>query len=296
MFLLLGTNKEFGVQALQDILDNALGQDPEEIHVITVPELAPTSQEQASLWSKKYWPTVYKKSNPFGPHPSEVSRAEQQLVRDVDEYMALAARAAREAQAEEIGEALGVVIVARDYDLSHPVSLAGDARWKDIEPRIGPGNVMAHAVMRAIAMVAQKLKVSKENASNGSSLPAEILDNDIFMDQPLTASEKAIYNMHPAAADGYLCNNLELYLTHEPCVMCCMAILQSRFGRVVFGQRMPKTGGLCAENGADTSSGADIGLGLGLFRREELNWSLLGWQWVPEDEINSITLSSQIQV
>ena len=60
--------------------------------------------------------------------------------------------------------------------------------------------------------------------------------------------------------------------------MCAMAIVHSRFGKVVFKHRMPRTGGLCA----------DGDLGHGLFWRKELNWQLLGWEWShPSSEINT---------
>lgn len=35
-----------------------------------------------------------------------------------------------------------------------------------------------------------------------------------------------------------------LYVTLEPCLMCCGALLQARIARVVFGAREPRTGGI----------------------------------------------------
>jgi tRNA-specific adenosine deaminase 3 len=90
----------------------------------------------------------------------------------------------------------------------------------------------------------------------------------IFRDRPFLEVEKGLYDAS-GNKDGYLCHDLEFYCTHEPCVMCSMAIVHSRFGRVIFKHRMPDTGGLCA----------DGKLGHGLFWRKELNWTLLAWQW-----------------
>ena len=43
------------------------------------------------------------------------------------------------------------------------------------------------------------------------------------------------------------CSRLDratLYVTLEPCLMCCGALLQARIARVVFGAREPRTGGV----------------------------------------------------
>lgn len=77
--------------------------------------------------------------------------------------------------------------------------------------------------------------------------------------------------------DGYLCNGLDIYLTHEPCVSCSMAMVHSRFRACVFMKRMPRTGGLCAEK-------EDGSLGYGLFWRSELNWRVLTFQYFPSDD------------
>lgn len=37
-------------------------------------------------------------------------------------------------------------------------------------------------------------------------------------------------------------NECSLYVTLEPCLMCCGAIIQARLGRLVFGARDPKAG------------------------------------------------------
>ncbi|XP_037077784.1 probable inactive tRNA-specific adenosine deaminase-like protein 3 [Pollicipes pollicipes] len=50
----------------------------------------------------------------------------------------------------------------------------------------------------------------------------------------------------PAAAP-YLCTGYEAFVTREPCVMCAMALLHSRIGRVYYGRRRPDgaLGSLC---------------------------------------------------
>src|SRR3569833_1411790 len=46
---------------------------------IPIPLNPPSSQVQAALWSNQYWPSVYRKSNPLGPHPGAVSRGTDEL-------------------------------------------------------------------------------------------------------------------------------------------------------------------------------------------------------------------------
>lgn len=243
---------------------------------------------------------------------------------EVEGYMKLAEDVGKEASRQGSGERVGVCVVERvsgDGDdgalksvkaKGRVVAVAGDARWLGWEGREGGGNVMAHAVLRAVGMVAEGLRRRGEEAggeidvddrppseltppppatgkhfhsstendtttpvlhlSAQSSLPFKPLGatSTLFRDTPLSLLEAQHYDT-TGNENGYLCHNLELYLTHEPCVMCSMAIVHSRFGRVVFRRRMKETGGLCA----------DGGLGHGLAWRRELNWGVLGWEWSP---------------
>ena len=256
------------------------------LRTIPIPLFPPTSEAQAKQWSETYWPTVYKKNNPFGPHPSLVSRAEDEIRPLAGEWMALARRAGIDTWTSSIGEPIGAVIVD-PHATGGPsaIVIAGDARWKgSTSPqRSGGGNIMAHATMRAISQVAKKRLAMLRD-------PPAPDNTSLFADYPLTPIETAMYSQNNLAAGGYLCLDLEIYTTHEPCIMCSMALLHSRFSKVVFQTRMPHTGGLASEvvPAATSSGSANIptgGLGYGLFWRPELNWKLLAWQWVDEEPL-----------
>ncbi|SPQ27334.1 6de44d6a-be10-4eb6-87a9-442a82b8ae34 [Thermothielavioides terrestris] len=213
---------------------------------IPVPMVSPTSQVQAAMWSQHFWPALYRKNNPLGPHPSMIARQTEEIAGDAAIWMALSHKVARQAHAAGFGEAMGACIIQRGEDKTTIVALAGDARWKQ-QGKVGcTGNPMAHAAMRAISMVAQKL-VRAENKKTQISQPP-ILEFEAFQDSPILEDERKVFELEHPNPDGYLCHGLEMYLTHEPCVMCSMAILHSRMGKVVFRHRMPLTGGLCSED------------------------------------------------
>ena len=273
------------------------------VHKIPVPLHPPTSQEQAQEWSQLYWPTVYKKNNPNGPHPSIVSRATEAIIDRAGVYMAFAKQAAREAQDTGIGEAIGAVIAnpspplrtGDDEVIPAIVVAAGDGRWAGCPSgqREGPGDPMAHAVMRAIALVARKRRELASQSRVDLRMTNDSFGN-VFQDSPAIPVEHSTLSQDTLAPNGYLCSSMEIYVTHEPCVMCSMAILHSRFDKVVFVKRMPQTGAMAAESeqvgdlhqSGESSVGqgnTTQGSGLGLFWRDELNWKLLAWQFVELD-------------
>ncbi|KAL9131722.1 MAG: hypothetical protein Q9217_000397 [Psora testacea] len=224
---------------------------------VPIPLNAPASEEQAQRWSREYWPTVYNKNNPFGPQPVMVHRAGKEIKIQVGTYMNLARTAGRAVADAGVGEDIGAVIVDRTRTQNPSVLVvAGDGRWKGQEDnkQQGVGNAMAHAVMRAIGMVAQKRRVCSENPQ-GYRL--DDVHQAAFAETPLTPMEHEIYSRPTNISGGYLCLDLEIYITHEPCVMCCMALLHSRFGRVVFGTGMARTGGLLTRRGDHVPHAAD---------------------------------------
>ncbi|KAK7427549.1 hypothetical protein QQZ08_005992 [Neonectria magnoliae] len=279
IYIIVGEVKDF---AREDLVNAVVGIEGLEkdlfISTISIPLLAPTSQVQAAMWSSQFWPTVYRKNNPLGPHPSIVARGTDEVKEDASLWMALAHRVALQAKEAGIGEAIGAVIVQREGGKAELVGLAGDARWHQeySNDLFGSSNPMTHCVLRAISMVAQKL-VRHERHSQGLPVTFPNIEYDAFQDAPLIELERRCAEQDHPNKDGYLCHGLELYVTHEPCVACSMGILHSRMGRAVFCNHMPRTGGLSSDDRPDGG-----GRGLGLFWRRELNWSLMAWEWERE--------------
>ena len=246
------------------------------LHRIPVPATAPTNEDDTLLHSSEYWPTIYKKHNPNGPHPSIIARAEDVIRPLAHLWLQTAMKAGREAKENGIGENVGAVIVENtSAESAQVIAVAVDARFYTCDggDSARNGNPMNHAVMRAIGLVARKrLSVLDD--------PVDQPHSKKYLDCPLLPMEENVFNASFIDAGGYLCTGLDLYLTHEPCVMCSMAILHSRFDKVIFRRRIPATGAAASELGHRKRES----LGYGMFWRPELNWKLLAWEWVDEEE------------
>ncbi|KAF1814560.1 hypothetical protein P152DRAFT_432629 [Eremomyces bilateralis CBS 781.70] len=244
----------------------------------TIPRSTPISAAQAAGWSEHFWPCVYKNTNPYGPHPKILSQSTAIVDADAPRFLALAERAAQACHASNSGPSVGCVVVERRKDgIAEVVSVAGDARYGGVgSANSCAGNVMAHAVMRAMGMVARKRLRVDEDVQGAGEQSAE--EQSAYMDLPLNELESKFFALDNIAPRGYLCLNLEIYLTHEPCVMCSMAILHGRFASCVFRRELPLTGALTTSKGKDSNS-----LGYGLFWHQELNWKFFAWKWLDSD-------------
>lgn len=293
---------------------------PLELKEITVPLLAPTSPKQANDWSKEYWPTFYRKTNPFGAHPSSIKKAEEELQAPsednlgVDEAFELARKAGEENRRKGIGTGTGCVVVERVDGKTQIIAVAGDARWAPRVPNIPEpdpkssrqGNMMGHAVMRAVGMIGRKrlrvatMAIAKSAAKAESNFHKGGLAVDpaardaFFADLPITELERVYFEKDNLKPDGYLCLKLEVFLTHEPCIMCSMGLVHSRVGRVIFKTRMPETGGLTAEMNSNDSG--PVGLGYGMCWRKELNWQFMCWEYIPVEESGTVDRQSSVEV
>lgn len=109
---------------------------------------------------------------------------------------------------------------------------------------------------------------------------------------PATPAASAVPRIRPRAQGGYLCTDLDVYLSHEPCVCCSMGLLLSRFRAVIFPRRgRLESGGLASEPVVlpldmakpKLESGEDERAYYGLHWRKDLNWRALGFEFVEDD-------------
>ncbi|KAE8157522.1 hypothetical protein BDV40DRAFT_44988 [Aspergillus tamarii] len=203
------------------------------------------------------------------------------------------------------------------------------------------GGPELHALMRAADLVANGRRKQDGNESN-EQIPLNRLEkfflsqSDVAHSKPLADPDdsspvpgkyqKTDTGAIPKSTDssreprlrsrahgGYLCTDLDVYLTHEPCICCSMGLLLSRFRAVIFPrQGRMITGGLASEpviapvpvsDPADENSETTQDqnqheledrkpiehtkprsgrLYYGLHWRKELNWRALGFEFVEE--------------
>ncbi|KAK2735711.1 tRNA-specific adenosine deaminase subunit tad3 [Myotisia sp. PD_48] len=96
---------------------------------------------------------------------------------------------------------------------------------------------------------------------------------------PLESHFFEIPNIDSTISGGYLCTDLDLYMTHEPCLCCSMGMLLSRFRSITVlhsGMRRNKVG-----NALDAVNG------YGLHWREKLNWRAIGFEYIVTDKLGT---------
>ncbi|QKX64276.1 uncharacterized protein TRUGW13939_11449 [Talaromyces rugulosus] len=182
------------------------------------------------------------------------------------------------------------------------------------------GGPECHAVMRVVEMIAIQRRsedistlnsVSEQHNPELSPLetrylyqPAStttaITTTTTTIEQPTSPAEPTssttttttTTRILPRSAGGYLCTDLDIYSTHEPCLSCSMGILLSRFRAVTFLRRgRLVTGGLASEPAAaataQPSSEANTNRAnnyYGLFWRKELNWRAMCFEFVQDED------------
>lgn len=101
------------------------------------------------------------------------------------------------------------------------------------DSRISTGHHLRHATMNVIREVAD---------FRASTSSTDILAGSLMPEASPSDSSPAISDTSRNGTN-YLLTGLTLFITHEPCIMCSMALLHSRVKEVFYIVSMPQTGG-----------------------------------------------------
>lgn len=181
-----------------------------EAFVVRVPARPPLTRPQFELASK-HWPTSFHedKQVTVALRGELFSSPQKATMHSHMESAVAAARAAKEMGMEAVGAVVvnpsteKIVAVGHDCRADHPLH---------------------HAVMVCIDLVAQ---------SQGGGC----YSFDRYPACLPPPPSNAFHNERDAEASSqpYICTGYDLYVTREPCVMCAMALVHSRIGRVFYG-------------------------------------------------------------
>ncbi|KAG0704298.1 hypothetical protein DFH29DRAFT_802190 [Suillus ampliporus] len=192
--------------------------DPYQVSVPCNPALTQTSLTLKNT----LWPTVYAPRRKW--EPEKWSIAKVQWARDAISHVLR-----ESAQTTSSVELPVVAYVPRPFEDEAQLPRSFTAK----DTRISTGHPLRHAAMNIIRAVADW-----RASTTSTNIPPDPLT-------PVTSSSSGNLGISDPSCNGtnYLLTGLTLFITHEPCIMCSMALLHSRVKEVFYVVPMPQTGG-----------------------------------------------------
>lgn len=205
------------------------------------------------------WPTVY--SPHLLPKPLEHTAADIELTHSA---MTLIVRQAQSAFAA--GDVCALCTLDRDKSHISQLPIAACVLQDQFlrsavvvsDTRNSSKHPLHHAVLNLIREVASSTTSHPHPQVQETDIaPVSAISSRFYRAKPTIASENPSFHStpnltHQAVApiqdplqngEGYQLTDRTLYITHEPCVMCTMALVHARVKEVVFIHSMPTTGG-----------------------------------------------------
>lgn len=205
LLLLYGRSDEM---PFRDDLESA-GIHIHAVHSVKVPRYAPCTMDQYQQWSV-HWPLRYLKP---GLTPLEITPSLR------EKMLGMITAVIKESE-EHQGRGV-CFITFKDRIIAKAV----DEREE---------NILSHSALLAVRKVAEMQQSSPHLMSNAKRR---------FTGERPAACEQgtAVSSIH---LPDYLCTHCEVFMSHEPCCMCAMALLHSRVESVTFFHPNPRIGAL----------------------------------------------------
>ncbi|KAA8910577.1 hypothetical protein TRICI_004101 [Trichomonascus ciferrii] len=224
------------------------------------------TKEQATEWSKLSWPMMWRGNPNLIKTPLQESEVQQAI-----KYLKTVAEMGAHNDSGELPIATVIVDPVKDKVVV-----------SKCDNRTQGQNPINHSIMTAIYEAAIKEAERRRNkqASN-ASLETLVSHSNSSSTSTLSSTTASPQESPFGGADGdggggwlesernYLCLNLHVYTTHEPCAMCAMALVHSRIAKLFYIRSSPLTGAIEPNSGA----------GYGIHWSKQLNWSYEAWKW-----------------
>jgi tRNA-specific adenosine deaminase 3 len=216
------------------------------------------TKEQATEWSKMSWPMMWRGNPNLIKTPLQESEVQQAI-----KYLKTVVEMGASNDSRELPIATVIVDPVKDK----VVVSKCDNRTRGQNP-------INHSIMTAIYEAAIKEAERRANKqSSNTSLETLVSNSNSSSTSTLSSTaaspQDASFGGWLESERNYLCLNLHVYTTHEPCAMCAMALVHSRIARLFYIRSSPLTGAI------EPTSGA----GYGIHWSKQLNWSYEAWKW-----------------
>ncbi|KAH9911503.1 uncharacterized protein B0H18DRAFT_892713 [Fomitopsis serialis] len=193
---------------------------------------------QVSLKHKNtFWPTIYAPRR-----KGEVEEWTRGRVLWACEAMKRIVKEAQEAGRQ--GELPIAAYVPIPYEEETAYAAQTFAPFLGHDTRTSTNHPLRHAVLNTIRAIADYRASSSTPIAPTSSLTPSESSASILLPNATRSSTPAIEEAQaPRNGAHYLLTSLTLFTTHEPCIMCSMALLHSRVKEVIYLIPMSGTGG-----------------------------------------------------